>query len=111
MANFQNVDYFAPREFSDPDAMSQELIEKLDTARAFAEVPFKINSSYREGDPLAHGRGTAVDISCTKSVDRHDMLKALYLVGFNRIGVYDRHIHVDVDKELPQDVTWWGKSK
>jgi len=36
---------------------------------------------------------------------------ALLQAGFRRIGIYDKHIHADIDKTLPQDVMWWGVSK
>ena len=41
---------------------------------------------------------------------RHKMLPALYLAGFLRIGVYDKHIHAGISKTKPQKVTWWGTS-
>lgn len=111
MATFTDIRFFKAREFNSPDKMSQELIEKLDRARAIAGVPFKISSSFREGDPKAHGKGEAVDIVCDNSTYRFRIIKALILVGFTRIGVYDKHVHADVSRTLPQGVMWWGTSK
>jgi hypothetical protein len=34
------------------------------------------------------------------------MIEALLTAGFNRIGISNRFIHVDVDEELPQNVIW-----
>ena len=39
------------------------------------------------------------------------IISGALLAGFRRIGVYDRHVHLDVDEKLPQDVMWWGVSK
>ena len=110
------------RFFSDEEivGLSDELVEKLDQARGFAGVPFIITSGLRTaghnhtvgGVPDgAHETGEGVDVACTTSRVRHKMLPALYLAGFVRVGVYDLHLHGDVAARLPQDVTWWGKSK
>jgi hypothetical protein len=108
--------------FSDDEirGLQPELVEKLDHARGFAAVPFIITSGLRTdgynheigGVPDgAHETGEAVDLACSSSRVRHKMLPALYLAGFRRIGIYDLHLHADVAARLPQDVTWWGKSK
>lgn len=109
--------HFSEREVR---GLKPELVAKLDQARGFAGVPFIITSGYRSPEDntaaggvedSAHTRGEAVDLACSSSSVRHKMLSSLYLVGFNRIGVYDRHLHADVSSSLPQGVTWWGKSK
>jgi hypothetical protein len=101
------------RWFSDVEVehLDPELVRRLDEARGFAKVPFIITSGYREGDPRSHGRGLAVDIACTQSSRRMRIVSGAVLAGFRRIGVYDRHVHLDVDEKLPLDVMWWGVSK
>ncbi len=99
--------------FPDPDKMSFKLMKMLDRARHIADVPFSINSSFREGDKKTHGRGEAVDIHVESSQDRFRMLKAFIAVGFERIGIYDKHFHVDIGLEVDgfaPEVSWWGKS-
>ena len=95
--------------------MSLEFLAKLDEAREYAGVPFKINSAYRTeahnraigGKPnSSHLRGLAVDISVTDSRKRFIVLEALIRVGFNRIGVAKSFIHVDDDKDKPSEVVW-----
>lgn len=103
------VRHFTPDEFAGP--MNMEFIRRLDQARTRAGVPFVLSSTYREGDDKAHGAGFAVDIKCTASGDRYCILKALLGQGFHRIGIYDRHIHVDAWPAGPVRVVWWGTSK
>lgn len=104
---------------SEVEGLDQELVAKLDMAREQAGVPFTITSGKREpksnieaggvGDS-SHLKGLAVDLRCSNSLDRYQMIKALLLVGFQRIGVYDQHIHCDLDTTLPQEVIWTGVS-
>lgn len=100
--------HFDRAEFSAPDLMSWDLLVRLDAAREDAGVPFVITSSFRAGDPGAHGKGYAADISCEDSRTRRKMIDAMTRL-FTRIGVYQRHIHVDVDPERPQGVLWYGR--
>jgi len=88
--------------------LSQVLIRKLDLARTLAGFPFVISSSFRLGDPRSHGDGYAVDLQCEFSRERFVMIQALQAAGFRRIGIYPRHIHVDVDGSRYQDVIWYG---
>jgi len=97
------------------DKMDKDLLQKLDIARSFANIPFKITSSWRSEEHnekvggsknSSHLRGYAVDIYCKHSVDRLLMLEALTSAGFTRIGVAKTFIHVDVDPELPNGVMW-----
>ena len=101
--------HFNSHEFSDPDRMRLDFLQKLDLARSIADIPFIINSSYRDDDiHSAHATGRAVDIACTDSYTRINIVEALLKVGFSRIGVYPRHVHVDGDRQKPQNVLWLG---
>lgn len=106
---WKSLKHFTRDEFIAPGYMKMSLLAKLDMARELARVPFVITSSYRAGDPGAHGEGKAVDISCTNSKTRLKIVRALITVGFNRIGVYRRHIHADISDERAQDVLWYGR--
>jgi len=109
--------YFKEDEFDHPDRIHHELLARLDLARAQAQVPFVVTSDYREpveGEKSAHHIGKAVDIACTDGKTRDRILKGARYAKFRRIGIYDKHIHLDVATEadgFPVDVTWWGKSK
>lgn len=100
--------HFQRNEFSSPDQMSWTLIQMLDFARGLAGFPFHVNSSFRAGDDGSHGKGLAVDLRCTRSYERFIMIEALIRVGFRRIGVYSRHIHVDIDPDKLSGTMWYG---
>jgi uncharacterized protein YcbK (DUF882 family) len=94
--------------------MQPHFLAKLDEAREYAGIPFVINSAYRSPThPLSiknptssHIKGLAVDISVTNSITRHLILNALRAVGFTRIGIAKTYIHVDLDFDKSQNVTW-----
>ena len=96
------------------DNMNVDFLNKLDEAREYAGIPFAINSAYRSPThPLSiknptssHIKGLAVDISVKDSVTRGSVLEALRAVGFNRIGIANSFIHVDMDFDKSQNVTW-----
>lgn len=96
-----------------------ELVSKLDTARKAAGVPFRITSGLRtcsantaalgvEGS--AHLSGKAVDLAIDDGTTRFAIVRGLLAAGFVRIGIYDRHCHVDIDPDKPQSVCWVGIS-
>jgi len=94
--------------------MDANFLHKLDKARSIAGLPFKINSAYRSPEhPLSiknpsssHIKGLAVDIKCTDSRTRFIIVDALIKVGFNRIGIADTFIHVDLDLDKSNKVIW-----
>lgn len=97
--------------------ISDDLLDKLDEARDIAGVPFSINAGTRckkhnadpkvKGEPdSAHIYGLAADISARSSGDKFLILRALFEVGFVRIGVYNTFIHADIDPKKPQNVVW-----
>ena len=94
--------------------MDVDFLAKLDEAREYANIPFIINSAYRspthpesiKRPTSSHIKGLAVDISATSSRQRGLILDALRAVGFDRIGIANTFIHVDMDYDKDQDVTW-----
>jgi hypothetical protein len=82
------------------------LVMMLDQARELAGIPFVITSGFRTADQnaldngvpdSAHMKGLAVDLRCRNSNERFLILKALFAVGFVRIGDEVDHIHCDID--------------
>ena len=65
-----------------------------------------MNSSHIPDD---HGTGNAVDIACTNSKDRYELVE-LSQKFFKRIGIsegsYGGFIHLDVDRSKVQEVMW-----
>ena len=95
--------------------MKQDFINRLDTARDIAGIPFVINCAYRSREydlskgrsgNSAHTRGRAVDIRCNSSATAFRIIDAALKVGFKRIGVGKTFIHLDDDMILPQNVIW-----
>ena len=119
LEEYLGLHHFNSGEFNEPEKMDTEFIRKLDKARAIADVPFKITSSFREGDEKTHGLGLAVDIACEKDGNcrkRHAIITSLHAVGITRIGIYDKHIHGDEGNRVysgkyPSNCIWWGVSK
>lgn len=104
------------RHFKEIDCgnMDKNFLHKLDNARDIAGLPFIINSAYRSPEhPLSiknptssHLKGLAVDIKCTDSRTRFIIVDALIKAGFNRIGIADSFIHVDLDLDKSNKVIW-----
>jgi zinc D-Ala-D-Ala carboxypeptidase len=94
--------------------MDVNFLAKLDEAREYAGIPFIINSAYRspthpesiKNPTSSHIKGLAVDISVTDSRTRHLVLSALIELGFTRIGIANTFIHVDLDIDKSQNLTW-----
>ena len=113
--------YFKIEEFASPDdptsgnMMDSLLLDKLDLARDICGFPLIINSGYRSIEHnkkvggvanSSHLLGLAVDIHCTDSRKRFMLLDALLVAGFDRVGLADTYIHVDVDPEKKPCVIW-----
>lgn len=92
------------------EGLDVQLVARLDRARGYAGVPFSLSSGFRAGDPKAHGKRLAVDIRAAGAWQRYQIVRGLIKAGVPRIGVYDRHVHADVDKSLPPGM-WSGRSK
>jgi len=115
-------DDFNPTSTVEPD---EDLVRRLDNARALAtsmagvDVPFVITSAIRPLNPnlkkgqrgSSHATGHAVDIRVKNNRDRFYMLSALTMCGFTRVGIYNKHIHVDNSPVHDQEVCWTGISK
>lgn len=93
----------------------------LQNSRDYFKRPMVVTSGWRcreyqmELNPAtpdsSHTRGMGADIAVHSNKERYDMLLAFIQAGFNRIGIYDKHFHVDTDPDLPPGVVWVGDSK
>ena len=108
--------HFKPEEFTFPHEMDDVFLLTLDKARRYAHVPFVITDDYRQSDSdlgvsdSAHKKGLAVDIRARDSRTRYYVVSGLITAGFTRIGVYDKHVHVDADDAKESYVMWLGTS-
>lgn len=120
--------YFNYEEFDSPDVqgsgqmMQNKILMMLDKARELYGKPMHITSGFRTpahnekvGGKMpdengnggsSHLRGLAVDIACTQSRDRFDLIDSLLEVGFVRLGIADTFIHADIDPDKAQHVIW-----
>lgn len=118
---WEEITHFEPWEFESPDEsnsgykMQETTVRMLDEARQLCDFQFNISSGFRTKyhnkkvggrRNSAHLKGYAADIKCLTSQKRFKMIKALMAVGFNRIGISERFIHVDNDPNLVKDVIW-----
>lgn len=56
--------------------------------------------------PGLHTQGMAVDLRCRSNCN--EIVRAAQRVGFTGIGIYDKHIHLDIRLK---PAIWRGKSK
>lgn len=119
------LSYFDFEEFDSPDVvgsgapitdggkMDLDFLHRLDKAREIANTPFKITSGYRSPEHnqkvggrvgSSHLKGLAVDILCTNSGTRSDIIFGLINAGFSRIGIAENFIHADLDKDKPNAI-------
>ncbi len=105
-----SLKHFGYAEFKEPESMSHAFLVKLDRARDKTTAVWEITSDYRVGSG-SHSEGVAVDIAVSNSRERFEIVRALLQGGFKRIGVYDRHIHVDDSQRLDREVLWIGVSQ
>lgn len=87
--------------------MSPSFMNRLQTARDIAGLPFCINSAYRSvsyekrkgrSGKSMHCLGRAVDVSCKDSVSRYRIVNSALQAGFHGIGIGKNFIHLD-DRE------------
>jgi len=109
--------YFSPEEIK---GLVVDIVFKLDRARELFGSPIVITSGYRDPSHNAdvggvkdssHTTGKAVDIRAPLDQQmREKLCWALGASGFRRIGIYDRHLHLDVDGDKPTPAVWFGVS-
>lgn len=120
--DWAHAKYFKPGEVLNSFNMSAALLQMLEDLRRNYGHPITITGSWRPLDGAdrtsAHqvndlGEWEGTDLRVRGSRQRQGLLKAVYEVGFKRVGIYDRHIHVDVATEprFAQNVCWIGTSK
>jgi len=73
--------------------------EKIGGVASSAHVPADIDDG--EGEV-----GHAVDIATLTSIERHRLLPLAYQVGFERVGIGENFIHLDIDIRKSQEVSF-----
>lgn len=91
------------------DPFFYSLLLELESACGFTLVIETGYSKHPEDSP--HALGLAADIRCTDGWHRMVIVREAMKLDICRIGVYDRHIHVDIASgKFPQHVIWHGVS-
>jgi hypothetical protein len=118
--------WFKLSEFDSPDRpgtgelMEPEVVQALDIARDIYGYPMKITSGVRtveynrslmaKGYPASpkssHLLGWAADIEVPNNEKRFLMIEALLDAGFNRLGLGQDYLHVDMDPCKPRNTIW-----
>ena len=113
--------YFTLDEFDSPDLegsgkfMDSGFLYKIDLLRERFGKPIHINSGFRTEEhnnkiggksDSAHLSGLAVDIACSGSRDRHNLLQEIFKLGIHRVGIAQSFIHIDNDTSKDADVVW-----
>lgn len=103
------------------DGLTDDMMFRLDRARGIYGHPIIISDGYRSpernkelgGTPNSlHTKGLAVDIKApVDPAMREKLCWALGRAGFRQVGRYDRHYHMEIDHERPNDAWWEGTSK
>lgn len=116
-----NLKYFKESEFKacTPSCKSSQCepcaLELLDTLRELCGFPIHLNSAYRSKNyektkgragTSSHCKGVAFDLRCYDSHERFLLVRNAIAVGFNRIGIAERFIHIDCDSSKPQNLIW-----
>ncbi|MBF0486741.1 MAG: peptidase M15 [Nitrospirae bacterium] len=112
--------YFKPEEFTcrcgcGLNNISPELVATLDKVRETAGIALRITSGSRCAkhneavggkSDSAHLTGLAADIAIGGSHERYLVSKAAIAVGVDRMGIGMNLVHLDIDKDKSQQVTW-----
>lgn len=88
--------------------LRDELLAELGRIEARLAEPLHVTSGLREDG--SHSNGWEVDLRAANSRARYGIVRAAILEGFTRIGVYDRHVHLGMDPDRPDQVLWTGVS-
>ena len=111
--------------FSDKEAkgLTDDLMFKLNRFREYLGQPVYLTETVASGGShvadTAHASGQAIDGTIRPKNDPREFtleekLKIAWAAGragFERVGVYTRHVHLDVDKSKPSPALWTGVSK
>ena len=110
---FQDIELHCP--CCGVKGFSGELLFILNTIREDLNRPVILNSAYRcekqnkkvgGSATSSHLKGLAVDIRCSNSSARFELLKILMNYGIHRVGISETFIHADIDKDKQQFVMW-----
>lgn len=95
--------------------MDSVLLKKLTLMQTKLGYNLKVNSGYRTHthnskvggvSNSAHKTKDAVDLRVLNNRARYDIVREAILLGFTRIGIHKRFIHLDVDTTKQENIIW-----
>ena len=97
------------------EMMQEDFLKMLEDTRELVGIPFILNSAYRcpahnkaiGSKSDNHPSGQAVDIKCLYSVTRYNIVTSALKVGFKRIGLHRKFIHLDNRVVIPVASIWF----
>lgn len=128
MIRWDEIAHFRPDEFSHPELLRTTMAYLLDDLRGQFGAALVVSSSYRDPEhnaavggaagsahtPAPDGKYSGVDLTTPRNAltgaERYRLLTIALSLGFKRIGLYEKHIHLDIeDARLASPVIWLGK--
>jgi uncharacterized protein YcbK (DUF882 family) len=122
---WDGIGHFKPEEFANEQSIRFGMVRMLDELREQTGVPIVITSSYRDSVHNASVGGVQNSSHCLapdgfySGVDfsieglgggaLFKLITTALALGFKRIGIYPKHLHLDIEDDLPQNVIWIGK--
>lgn len=96
----------------DTNGLSEQLEYRIKQMEKQLGRELHINSGRRAAanESSSHRYGLAADIRVRGGYERREVVKAA-LTWFARVGVYDQHVHVDIDSSKVFPVLWAGRSR
>jgi uncharacterized protein YcbK (DUF882 family) len=97
------------------DDMQPHFMNKMQEARGYSTVPFRLTSAYRTVEhelkqgrtgASSHTKGVAVDIAFRSNFELMEIVQGLIRAGFRRIFINwkSNFVHVDSDSEKVQSL-------
>ena len=109
--------YFKTEDFdcqeTGENEIKPDLIRRLDELRSAVGRPLYVTSGYRspkhsieakKSKPGTHAQGIAADIAVANGVERRELVKQAFYLGFSGIGIHKQFLHVDIRETEP--VLW-----
>ena len=85
--------------------MDPEFIRMVDELRSAVGRPLYVHSiEAKKSKPGTHAQGIACDIAVANGVERRQLVKQAFYLGFRGIGVAKTFVHVDTRETEP--VLW-----
>lgn len=101
----------------DVEGLRPELQSTLRMLEYLANKHFPVEGAYElyvtsgVREDAGHRDGWAADIQIEGGWHRRLLVEKAIILGVPRIGVYDRHVEINLDPNRVQDVLWVGKSQ